>query len=262
MGNEENKKSPPGEWQDLTNFESFLKSVYSVTMKEESGSNLIKSIDNASGSVYIVIGTDEEFTEAEGVALHHFVESGGNLIVMADNINVNNLSKQFGVEYSDHAILDKAFDYNYTFIPITVVSSGGFFDIVVHSPRGLIITAKNYQILGTSSERPGGIDSVLDLNDNRIIDATDNPGPIPIIVEVPVKSGRAIFISDAGLATDNLWSLISIDDDPEYEGKIYQNNEFIINLVSDLHEPGGMMIYDISKQTASSSYFHPYPPPG
>ena len=216
LSSEKNPKTVPDEWQDLTNFEQFLKSAFNPTYKEEPGSALVKSIENATGSVYIVIGTDEEFTEAEGVALHRFVESGGNLIVMADNENVNNLSRQFGVEYSSHAILDKAFDYNYTFIPITAVSGGNFFDIIVHSPRGLEISAKQFQILGSSSERPEQVYSVLDLNDDNIIDAEDEPGPIPIIVEVTVNSGHAVFISDAGLAADNLWTLTSIDDDPEY----------------------------------------------
>ena len=146
LSSEKNPKTPPDEWQDLTNFEQFLKSAFNPTYKEEPGSTLVKSIE------YILIGTDEEFTEAEGVALHRFVESGGNLIVMADNENVNNLSRQFGVEYSSHAILDKAFDYNYTFIPISAVSNGNFFDIIVHSPHGLEISAKQFQILGSSSE--------------------------------------------------------------------------------------------------------------
>jgi len=257
--NNDNKKPKKGPWLDLTYFNDFLEQNYDVILKEESGASLIKNIDNASGSLYIVVGTDEPFTESEAAALHHFVESGGRIIVAADNTNVNNLSKKFGVEYSEHAILDKAFDYNYTFIPITVVNNANFFDIVVHSPRGLSITAADYVILGESSERPGTIYSVLDKNDNNIMDSDDEPGPIPIVVQVRVKDGVALFIADAGLFTNNLWNLVSISDSPEYYGKIYQNQEYINDIVTTMHEPGCKIIYDVSKQTNTFSNFHPYP---
>ena len=99
----------------------------------------------------------------------------------------------------------------------------------------------------------------MDLNDNNIIDSEDEPGPIPIIVEVTVNSGHAVFISDAGLATDNLWTLTSIDDKPEYKDKEYMNNQFLVDIIIQRYQPGGTIIFDISKQSASSSYFHSYP---
>ncbi|WP_455393062.1 DUF4350 domain-containing protein [[Eubacterium] cellulosolvens] len=248
-------------WHDLTNLKDFLEQNYEVTIKDESGAAMIKSIEDPEGAVYLVVGVDEPFTEAEAAALHHFVESGGNLIVAADDHKVNNLSKRFGVEYSIHSILDKRFDYNYTFIPVVATSNSNQFTIIVHSPRGLEITAADYEIIGKSSEYPDTITSVLDMNDNRIIDAPDQPGPIPIIVEVNIKSGQAIFISDAGLFSDNLWQLVSISDKPEYEGLVYQNQEFFIDLLSNRYESGKMLVYDRSKQTASFSNFHPYPTP-
>lgn len=255
------KPKPEGPWHDLTNFNGFLEQRPNVIYKDETGANLIKSVEDPEGALYVVVGVDEGFTDSEAAALHHFVESGGNIIVAADDEKVNNLSKKFDIEYSPHMILDKGFDYNYTFIPLVVNNMGNSFSIVVHAPHALEISAANYEVIGQSAYYPETIESALDLNDNRIIDAADRPGPIPIIVQVTVKSGNAIFISDAGLFSDNLWKLSSIYDKPNFEGHVYENQEYIIDLVNSLHEPEKTLIYDRSKQINSHSNFHPYPAP-
>lgn len=260
--NDKNPKKPPkGPWYDLTNFNQFLEQEYDVTVLTEPGTTLIKSMDNTSDSLYIIVGTDEPFTEAEAAALYFFVKSGGKLVVAADNTNVNTLSSKFGIKYSNYTILDKGYDYNYSFIPMMVNNGPIAFNIIVHSPRGLEISAANYEILGKSSEYPGTVNSALDLNDNTIMDSEDQPGPIPVIVEVRVNDGIALFISDAGLFSDNLWKLSSISDKPEYLGHVYENQEYIQNVISTLHTKDGKLIYDKSKQTANFSNFHPYPAP-
>ena len=259
--NQPKKEPKEGPWVDLKNLNAFLEQNFEVEEKEESGSSIVKAIEDPTGWLYIVVGTDIPFTEAEGEAIHHFVETGGNLIVFSDNQNVDNLSKYFGVHYSQFKILDKGFDYNLSFIPINVEINGNLFHIIVHSPRGLEITAPKYKVLAKSSEYPGSINSVLDKNNNNKIDSKDEPGPIPIIVEVTVNDGKAIFITDAGLVTDNLWRLTSVSDKPEYTAYQYQNEEFITNLIDSLHSSGGKLIYDKSKQTDNFSNFHPYPTP-
>lgn len=255
------KTLPEGPWQDLTEFKNFLIQNFEVTYKEESGAGEIKAIEDTEGALYIVVGVDEPFTESEAVALHHFVESGGNLIVAADDETVNVLAKQFGITYDEHTVLDRGFDYNYTFIPLLVDNMGSLFNIIVHSPHGLNISASDFRIVGESSGYGDSISSVLDLNDNKIIDSPDRPGPIPVIVEVSVDNGRAIFISDAGMFSDNLWFLASISDKPEFEGVVYQNGEYIADLIFTLYNKGKEFIFDQSKQTNNFSNFHPYPKP-
>jgi hypothetical protein len=255
------KTLPEGPWLDLTNFNNFLTQNFEITYKEDSGAGIIKAIEEPEGALYIAVGVDEPFTESETVALHQFVESGGNLIVAADDETVNDLALEFGLEFSPHAILDKGFDYNYTFIPLVVEESGNIFSIIVHSPHGIEISAASFKVIGQSSEFPGTINSVLDLNDNKIIDSEDRPGPIPIIVKVTVGLGKAIFVSDAGLFSDNLWKLFSIYDKPEFEGHVYENQEYIGNLIFNLHETGKDLIVDRSKHSNNFSNFHPYPKP-
>lgn len=262
FNSEKNPKTlPEGPWQDLTDFKNFLTQNFEVTYKEDPGASQIKAIEDPEGALYIVVGVDEPFSESEAVALHHFVESGGNLIVAADDETVNVLAKKFGVTYSQHTILDKGFDYNYTFIPLIVNNMGSIFNIIVHSPHGLNISAAEFRIIGESSGYVDNINSVLDLNDNTIIDSPDKPGPIPIIIEVTVDKGKAIFISDAGMFSDNLWYLASISDKPGFEGMVYQNGEYITDLIFTLHEEGKNLIFDQSKQTNNFSNFHPYPKP-
>ncbi len=256
---EKNPKKPPkGPWLDLTKFNDLMDRGFQATYKDEPGSSLIKSIGNSTGSLYILVGTDEPITEDEAAAILYFVKSGGNLIVGADNTNVNNLSMKFGVKYSEHKILDKGYDYNYSFIPVDVNDGPNQYSIIVHSPRGLEITANDYIITGISNEYPETVYSVLDLNDNNKMDAEDQPGPIPIVVEVYLGKGKAVFISDAGLFTDNLWKLTSISDKPGFLGHVYENEDYITNLVFGMYK-GDTLIYDRSKQTANFSNFHPYP---
>ena len=97
----------------------------------------------------------------------------------------------------------------------------------------------------------------IDLNDNGGIDGTDRIGPIPIIVEVAESKGKAVFISDASMFTNDLWRVTSVDED--FTGRTYQNNEFIIDLVYSMASPDGEVIFDSSKQTAGFSNYHGYP---
>ncbi len=322
---------PEGQWWDLSYFNEFLEYDFEVTYKEEVGSKFINDISDPDNTLYIVVGIDEPFNKLEAEALYSFVESGGKLLVAGDVAgNINPLAEKFDIEYSEHVILDRMFDYNYTFIPVDVDSGETSFIILAHSPLGLDpqrhlfniephyrqelkegtvsdllrivfedndvllnsnakITKENDQqwkimdgastyiiedtdtqlniyfenvnvnILARSSEEPDKVMSVLDENDNNKIDAEDKPGPIPFILEVPVNDGKVIFFSDAGLFTDNLWVLKSLSDKPEYANRTYQNVEYIVNLVHDMYPTDGELIFDISKQTAGFSNFHPYP---
>ena len=184
----------------------------------------------------------------------------GNIIIASDNhTNVNVLSQKFGVSYSKYTIIYKyeEIDFNYTFLPIDVQIENNSFLIIMHSPLGLDITDGNVKILGQSKGEPNFVLSALDTNNNVKIDGTDKPGPIPVIVEVTLNKGKAIFISDASMFTDNLWHLQSKD--PDFMGRIYQNGEFITELVNKRYTQGGEVIYDTSKQKAGFSNFHPYP---
>jgi hypothetical protein len=259
-GGKDPKTESGGPWHDLTNFNGFLDQNFPVTIKRDSGSGVIKDIEDPVGALYIVVGVQKPFTDSETAAIHHFVESGGNIIVAADDETVNDLALDFGVKYSTHSILDKGFDYNYTFIPVTAFTQYNSYSIIVHSPHGLEISTNEFQLIAESSDFPETINSVLDKNDNNIIDGDDQPGPVPIIVEVSVSGGgKAIFISDAGLFSDNLWKLVSIYEKPEYEGHIYQNQEFISELLFNYYTPEKSFIYDKSKQTSTWTNFHPYP---
>ena len=261
FGDDPDEAEPPRDWRELKRFNEFIESNFTTTIKEESGSEMIQDITEPLSTLYIAVGIDEPFTELESVALFNFVEAGGNLIVASDNCsNVNSLAGKFGLKYNDHAVIYKKgyFDYNYTFLPVIVEINASSFHILVHSPRGLDLTEKNIEILAESATEPQRIISVLDLNDNIGIDAADRPGPIPIIVQVTINEGRAIFISDASMFPDPLWKVTS--NDTVLKGQVYENREFIKYLVNELYPANGKLIYDKSKQTAGTADYYVYPP--
>ena len=248
------------EWWDLSEFKNFLEFEFEVEYKTESGSKMIQQISDPEETLYIAVGIDEPFTDLEAEALLNFVESGGNIIIAGDNnTNVNPLAEKFGLKFNRHKIIYKfeEFDYNYTFLPVEARTANGVFSILVHSPYGIDIQSDNYQILGESITHPDRVLSVLDLNDNVEIDGNDRPGPIPLIVEITEGKGKAIFISDAGLFTDYLWRVQSLDED--FPGRVYQNDEFVLDLVHSMNPNNGKIIFDVSKQTEGFSNFHPYP---
>jgi hypothetical protein len=220
---------------------------------------MIQKIQNPDSTLYIAVGIDKEFSSLETEALYNLVSDGGNIIIASDLAStVNPLASKFGVSFSEHSIIYKfeEIDYNYTFLPVIASTQNNSFSIIVHSPLGLVIPSEDTRILAQSKGN-GQIISALDKNDNIKIDGADKPGPIPIIVEVTVNSGKAVFISDAGMFSDNLWKLESLD--PDFAGMIYQNEEFIVDLVSSMYTPDGKLIYDTSKQKEGFSNFHPYP---
>ena len=139
FGDDKNDKpEPEGEWWDLSYFNEFLEYDFEVRYKEEVGSKFINDISDPASTLYIVVGIDEPFNKLETEALYSFVESGGKLIVAGDIAgNINPLAEKFDIEYSEHTILDRMFDYNYTFIPADVNSGDSSFIILVHSPLGI-----------------------------------------------------------------------------------------------------------------------------
>lgn len=256
----EKKPKTPKEWWDLSEFNTFLDRNYDVTVKKEPGSGAIQSISDPEGALYIAVGLDEPFTELEVEALHHFVDSGGNIIIASDNhTNVNILSEKFDVTFKEQTIIYplEEIDYNYTFLPVFADTGNKSYLIIVHSPHGLELPEENYRIIAESLSDPKRVLSALDMNNDQGIGPEDIPGPIPIIVEVSFGLGKAVFVSDASLFTNHLWQLESIDED--FPDRVYENDKFTEDLIGKYYTPGKELINDKSKQEAGFSNFHPYP---
>jgi hypothetical protein len=254
---EKPKEVYEGQWIDLGNFDQMLLQNYPVTIRDESGSDTITAIDDPNEILYVSVGIDEPYSNLEVEALYNFVEAGGTLLVAADNnYHVNSLAQRFGIIYNDHAVINLTFDYNYTFIPLTIDTPFSSYLILIHSPLAIDITATDFEILAMSSGTPEIITSAINMNNNTKIDGEDIPGPIPLIVKVTINDGQAVFISDTGMFTDSLWMVESID----FPGRIYQNSDYILDLIYGLYPTDGRIIYDISKQKAGISDFKIYPP--
>jgi hypothetical protein len=247
------------EWWDLSDFNDYLDQTYDVTAKKETGSSMIRSIPEPEGALYIAVGIDKEFSDLEIESLHHFVETGGNILIAGDNsTNINPLSKEFGITYQIYSILDHDFDLNYTFIPANLEHINRTYLILAQSPLGLeIALGGDFRIIAQSSFIEGRVNSGLDINDDQKLGGEDKPGPIPFIVEVSLGKGKAVFFSDAGMFSNNLWTRESLDE--KYPDRVYENYEYIIALIESMYTDGSILIYDTSKQTAGFSNFHPYP---
>jgi hypothetical protein len=265
---DDNKKKEPEiseEWWDISKFNDFLEQDFEVTYKTKDGSKDIQSIADPSSSLYIAVGIDEPYSGLEAEALFNFVKAGGNILVASDNnTNVNPLALKFGVKFTKHPIVYKweEIDNNYTFLPVTALGNNITFLIIVHAPLGIEVSAAEYRILAESISEPTRVLSALDVDNDHVPSAKDIPGPYPIIIEITVEKGKAVFISDAGMFSDHLWKIKTKEE--KYADRVYENQEFIIDLVYNLHRNDRDVIFDTSKQTEGFSNFHPYyeyPPP-
>ena len=245
-GNNENGSS--GEkWQDLNHFREFLNKNYTVIDKDDTGTDMIEKLDDFSDALWIIIGVESEFLTEESSAVRNFVHDGGNLILAADSSLANKISRQFGIEYSEHRIYEtERYDKSSQFIPLEPYIDGKYYYILTNSPIGLVHNqnlSENFKFIANSSdpfETPQGDYSFLDLNDNGQSDITDDYGPIPAIVEVSYGSGRMIYLSDSAIFTDDLWSR-------ETATASYENSEFCKALVKNMVSKQGTVIYDYSK---------------
>ena len=204
---------------------------------------ILRGIRDPEQTCYVVVGVDREYRQEEIDTIAEFVKDrGGKAIIMDDFGSPNALSEKFGVFFYGRPLWD---DINMTGPgEIKNISFPTFeahlglaeYKLVMNAPTGLTVTQAEeatYDYIANGSEK-----SYVDLDGNGRINIGDKKGNIPVVVEVKFNEskGRAVFISDANLATDDM-----IDANDE-------NKRFMVTLVNRLmNNKPGIVLFDESR---------------
>lgn len=192
---------------------------------------------NPEKTLLIIVGVEKDYNEYEIGEIKSFVRSGGRIIVADDYGFGNTIAKALStekcsVDFSEKMLLTENFNLNKSFPVVNAELKNSSYSILTNEPTGLIVNGSF--IMLASSEN----NSYLDLNENGAVDIGESFS-VPVVVEVIVGEGVAVFISDPGIFTNEIWDMNGFD-----------NTEFITALISYLLPEGGTIIIDESRHAS------------
>ncbi|HUR25213.1 MAG TPA: DUF4350 domain-containing protein [Candidatus Thermoplasmatota archaeon] len=142
-------------------------------------------------TLLVVLSPGRAYSEAEAREVAGFVARGGQLLVADDFGQANSLTVRLGVTFERVRLVEPRGE------SATVALDGRSYDFALDGPTGLKIAPDTpSRVLAWSSPT-----SFLDRDGNGIIDATDPPGPFPLVAELdaPAGTGRIFAVADANL---------------------------------------------------------------
>ncbi len=228
-------------WQDMDAFQKYLgSSDYEYHNLAKTTDINSKTSGRESSSLLFIIGVEEEFTGPEIVAINDFLEDGGTIVIAADGNLANKVSEKYGVTYDGARVIvdEPGFFYNLSFIPAVATVNEYTYNIMFNAPTGFTTTGEG-EILSRAEEE---VNIVLDRNGDFVLDLDEHAPRVPFIVKTPAGNGNIVFISDAGLFTDKLFT-----------DEMFENMAFTTKLISSLIPEDGCIYYDHSKQASQTS---------
>jgi hypothetical protein len=211
---------------------------------------MLRNVDQPEKTLYIAMGVEKEYKQAEVESLKDFYNRGGKIIVADNHDLANSFSQDFEVNYYGQTFWDANYTYNVSFsmVRATVFGSSDATDtygLVLNRPTGLW---SRPNASGISVLAAGSKESYVDRNNNGFIDIYDAQGRIPIIVQYEKKpsTGVIIFMSSSGMFMDD-----QIDKGGGPNGTQWQfnnNKQFLKDLIENKLLPtGGKIIVDESR---------------
>jgi len=151
-----------------------------------------------------------EFTPAELGELNSFVTKGGTLVLADDYGYGNQILEYLGLKarFSGHILLDPLFSYKSKWFPrISHLASGSVTSdteslILNHATCLTDVEASDFLALSSSF-------SFLDLNGNQAWDEGEPNGPLPVISQHNLGSGKIILVSDSSIVINSMETIES-----------------------------------------------------
>ena len=184
-------------WNGLSDLSSDL---HLKRVKNLLGENLLL---NPSNTTLLIIGPEEEFTEAEARVIRSFLEAGGSVILADDFGSGNSLLQLLGinVRFSGSLLVDPLFkERSMRFPRIRSLSK----DMESIGVEELVF---NYATVIEGCVRPIGFSSYysfLDLNLNGVWDKGEPKGPFAVACMVSIGRGRLFILSDPSIVINSM----------------------------------------------------------
>jgi len=161
------------------------------------------------GSTLIIIPY-LDFTPTDLEGIYRFVSQGGTLVLADDYGFGNQILEYMGlkVQFSGQPLLDPLMNYKNKRLPqishiIASPITGNTESLTLNHATSLIY-AEAGDTLALSSPY-----SFLDLNDNEALDEGEPTGPLPVISQHNLSSGRIILIADPSIFINSMANLAS-----------------------------------------------------
>ncbi len=182
-------------WNGMTQVSGDIRPLYNVSTLS----------DNGSGTTFLVLNPQDNFTAAESSVVRSFIESGGLVVVMDDYGAANSLLQNIDSPITlDQVPLCQDVDYHLrpSFPIITDITpslvTSNVSSIVFDHPVSLNITGNASVIASTS--RLGW----LDLNDNGLLDKDEPSGIYPVAAQANYGKGELIVIGDPDVLINSM----------------------------------------------------------
>jgi len=162
----------------------------------------------APGGTTLVLVPYMDFTSSELEKIERFVTWGGTLVLADDYGFGNEVLGYLGLEarFAGQVLLDPLFSYKNERLPrifdLSTDSMTGDIDSLVFNHATCLTGVGDSNVLALSSSF-----SFLDLNDNEEWDSDEPTGPLPVISQHTLASGRVILISDPSIFINSMDTL-------------------------------------------------------
>ncbi len=213
-------------WNDISNFRNHIldiKDRHGEELYETSAilssATILKQIEDPENYLYIAIGIEKKYSSDQVKVIFDFVNEGGTIIVADDYGFGNSVSnvvletqESFNVGFIGKPLWDENYMKNPRFIKINVNQDESKIDfegvILLNDPTALEShkTQENWYgrtIVSTSTK--GWIDMDGDGRHSPYIEG-EEMGKKPIIQEVTIGDGKAVFISDPSIFINDMWN--------------------------------------------------------
>jgi hypothetical protein len=213
-------------WNDISKFRDHVLDIKDKNGEELyetsailSSATILRQIPDPENHLYIAIGIEKKYSSDQVKAIFDFVNKGGYVIIADDYGYGNSVSnvvletqESFNVGFVGKPLWDENYMKNPRFIKINVNRDESKLDfegvILLNDPTALEShkTQENWYgrtIVSTSPK--GWIDIDGDGRHSPYIEG-EEMGKKPIIQEVSVGDGKAVFISDPSIFINDMWN--------------------------------------------------------
>lgn len=196
--------------------------------------HLLEGLQEPQRYLFVVVGVESEYTDAEVDAITSFVREGGNLILADDFGFGNDVATEFGLSYSKRVLRDDEFRGNRSFVEVNgTLPDGRNATLLTNVPTALNVAEADGEILARTSAG-----AYIDINRNGMEDPNDISDSFPVAFRTRMGEGEALFLSDPGLLTNQALEAEGVD-----------NRDFF-RLWSVELLPRGTVVFDESRHAA------------
>lgn len=208
-----------------------------------SSPHILKDTD-PKGTAYIAAGISVPYSPGEAKALKDFMVEGGTFLLLDDQGYGQDISREYGIQYTTRPILDAQFKKNQSFVQVNSIVDGQGFKLLFNAPSALQDVD-----FANSTIQPliiTGNTSYLDLASDGQIDVYDKLGPFNMGLTKAVGNdgGRIIVISDSGWLTNQM-----VQEDDNRKFLLYLLKKYLTE-DGTVGEGRQLVLFDESRRTA------------